>query len=125
MKKYEVENPGVPVPNSRYKILNKNEFAIKLQYKLIELQLITRNIYSFRYTYFRSEGKPRKPPTSGYNLFCKKNLCNKKFKKLETQEKMMEVAKMWKETSEAEKKALDDKVLKVNFVNLHLIARHF
>lgn len=62
----------------------------------------------------RNEGKPDKPPNSGYSLFSKKLLSSNSLKQFETKERMSEISRMWKELSEEEKAAYNDKAHEVH-----------
>ena len=61
----------------------------------------------------RHEGKPDKPPNSGYSLFSKKLLSSNSLSKFETKERMGEISRLWKELDEKEKTTYNDKAYQV------------
>ncbi len=80
----------------------------------ISNQIIIRDKYLTLIPYFnRNEGKPDKPPNSGYSLFSKKLLSSNSLKQFETKERMTEISRLWKELSEEEKTAYNDKAYQV------------
>ncbi|EFX85008.1 hypothetical protein DAPPUDRAFT_314512 [Daphnia pulex] len=82
MEKFRMQHPDLDFPAKRFNLLTKDEIKIKNKY----------------------EGKPSKPPNSGYNLFTKELLSNNKLKDFETTERMGEIARLWKEDMSDEQK---------------------
>ena len=69
--------------------------------------LLTKSEIELKYKY---EGRPQKPPISGYILFSK--LMLKEFKDVPSREKMVIIAKRWKEMSEEERNDYNDQAQK-------------
>merc|ERR1712135_63958 len=56
----------------------------------------------------KTEGKPEKPPNSGYSLYSKKLLASSSLKHLESKERMTEISRMWKELKDEERKLYNE-----------------
>jgi len=56
----------------------------------------------------KTEGKPEKPPNSGYSLYSKKLLASSSLKHLESKERMTEISRMWKELQDDERKVYNE-----------------
>ena len=59
--------------------------------------------------FFRYNGKPEKPPNSGYSLYSKELLSSDRLKAFESKERMTEISRMWKELGEKEKTDFNDR----------------
>lgn len=79
---------------------------------------------SYFFSFYRNEGKPDKPPNSGYSLFSKKLLSSDSLKQFETKERMTEISRLWKELGEAEKAAYNSKATQVNRKSLNYNYTH-
>lgn len=62
----------------------------------------------------RSQGKPEKPPNSGYSLFSKEMLSSEALKNFETKDRMTEISRMWKELDEERKADYNERALLVS-----------
>jgi len=73
VEKFKLEHPDVV--NVRKSLLSKEEQALK----------------------DKTEGKPLKPPNSGYSLFSQKLLASDSLKNVESKNRMFEISRQWKE----------------------------
>ena len=62
----------------------------------------------------KNEGKPDKPPNSGYSLYSKKMLVSATVKHLDTKERMAEISRLWKALQEEERKTYNDEAQQLN-----------
>ncbi|XP_046440681.1 nucleolar transcription factor 1-like isoform X1 [Daphnia pulex] len=93
MEKFKMQHPDVDVPAKKLSLLTKDELQIK----------------------HKNEGKPDKPPNSGYSLFSKKLLSSNSLKQFETKERMTEISRLWKELSDEDKTSYNDKATQMNY----------
>ncbi|XP_046643236.1 nucleolar transcription factor 1-like isoform X2 [Daphnia pulicaria] len=93
MEKFKTQHPDVDVPAKKLSLLTKDELQIK----------------------HKNEGKPVKPPNSGYSLFSKKLLSGNSLKQFGTKERMTEISRLWKELSDEEKTKYNDKATQMNY----------
>ena len=96
--KFKVEHPEIEI-GAKKSLLSKDEKNLKE----------------------RTEGKPGKPPNSGYSLFSKKMLLGTSLKHLGSKDRMAEVSRMWKQLQDEEKKMYNDEVqqLMINYKIKH------
>ena len=96
--KFKVEHPEIEI-GAKKSLLSKDEKNLKE----------------------RTEGKPGKPPNSGYSLFSKKMLLGSSLKHLGSKDRMAEVSRMWKQLQDEEKKMYNDEVqqLMINYKIKH------
>ena len=74
----------------------------------------------------RTEGKPEKPPNSGYSLYSKKLLASSSLKHLESKERMTEISRMWKELQDDERKVYNEEAQQVIIIIIIIeISQHF
>lgn len=66
----------------------------------------------------RNDGKPEKPPNSGYSLYSKQLLSSGALKAFESKERMTEISRMWKELSEEEKNDYNERAQAVCYKRL-------
>jgi len=85
LEKFKAEHPEVEV-GAKKSILSKDEKHLKE----------------------KTEGKPEKPPNSGYSLYSKKLLASSSLKHLESKERMTEISRMWKELKDEERKLYNE-----------------
>ncbi|UXI23310.1 myostatin [Sarcoptes scabiei] len=88
LKEFQESNPKFVAPKLK-SVLTKSELELKLKY----------------------EGKPSRPPRSGYTLFSKEMLKN--MSDIETNERMVKIAKIWKELPESERNRYNDEATKL------------
>ena len=69
----------------------------------------------------RTEGKPEKPPNSGYSLYSKKLLASSSLKHLESKERMTEISRMWKELKDEERKLYNEEAQQVIMAFYYLL----
>ncbi|XP_046457776.1 nucleolar transcription factor 1-like isoform X2 [Daphnia pulex] len=93
MEKFKTQHPDVDVPAKKLSLLTKDELQIK----------------------HKNEGKPVKPPNSGYSLFSKKLLSGNSLKQFGTKERMTEISRLWKELSDEEKTKYNEKATQMNY----------
>lgn len=62
---------------------------------------------------YRTEGKPAKPPNSGYSLFSQKLLASDSLKNFESKDRMAEISRQWKELDEDNKNNYKQEALQV------------
>ncbi|EFX79157.1 hypothetical protein DAPPUDRAFT_104634 [Daphnia pulex] len=86
MDEYQRQHPDVELPAKKLSLLTKDEISCS-----------------------RNEGRPKKPPTSGYSLFSKTLLSSNCLSKFETTERMKVIARRWKELSEEEQTKYNDR----------------
>ena len=59
------------------------------------------------------EGKPDKPPNSGYSLYSRELLASQQFKHLETKDRMTEISTQWKSLTDEERQKYNDRTQEV------------
>lgn len=59
------------------------------------------------------EGKPEKPPNSGYSLYSKELLASQLIKHVETKDRMSEISRQWKALTEEERHQYNDRAQEV------------
>ncbi|KAI9557323.1 hypothetical protein GHT06_017151 [Daphnia sinensis] len=92
MQKFKAKHPDVEASAKKPSLLTKDELQIK----------------------HKHEGKPDKPPNSGYSLFSRKLLTSNALKQFESKERMTEISRLWKELSEDDKAAYNAKATQLN-----------
>jgi len=85
-EKFKVEHPGVDIGQKKG-ILSKDEKQIKE----------------------KMEGKPEKPPNSGYSLYSKELLASQMIKHVETRDRMTEISTQWKGLTDEERQKYNDR----------------
>merc|ERR1712136_512482 len=85
LEKFKADHPDVEV-GAKKSLLSKDEKHLKE----------------------KTEGKPEKPPNSGYSLYSKKLLASSSLKHLESKERMTEISRMWKELKDEERKLYNE-----------------
>ena len=68
----------------------------------------------------RTEGKPLKPPNSGYSLFSQKLLASDSLKNVESKNRMFEISRQWKELDDEIKNKYKLEALEVKLVKIIL-----
>ncbi|XP_045031131.1 nucleolar transcription factor 1 isoform X2 [Daphnia magna] len=92
MENFKAKYPDVEASAKKLSLLTKDELQIK----------------------HKHEGKPDKPPNSGYSLFSRKLLSSNALKQFESKERMTEISRLWKELSDDEKAAYNAKATQLN-----------
>lgn len=114
-EKFRLLHPDVEA-SAKKSILTKEEKNLKERYSTdFSFVVLFFFVLNCNFSFFvRHDGKPDKPPNSGYSMFSRDMLAGDTLKHLESKERMAEISRLWKLMDEPSRKAYNERVSQVS-----------